>query len=78
MNTSVLMIYAKIMKIYVYFCELLWPFSRHKYLNSLLDDFNAAVVICFRLKHVMILNCAILAICVLMAIFLPKIGTIIR
>jgi len=33
---------------------------------------------CFRLKHVVILNCCILTICVLMAIFLPKIGTIIR
>jgi len=37
-----------------------------------------AIVACFRLKHVVILNCCILAICVLMAIFLPKIGTIIR
>jgi len=48
------------------------------YLNNLLSDVNAACVICFRLKHVLILNGAIVAICVLMAIFLPKIGTIIR
>jgi len=42
-------------------------------------DFAVAesVVVCYRLKHVLILNCCILAICVLMAIYLPKIGTII-
>ena len=42
------------------------------------NGFYGCHCVLFRLGRVVILNCCIVTICVLMAIFLPKIGTIIR